>query len=453
MELHPAEEEKEIEKIIFPKYSNSILVNKKLKIDELASKRSIDRIIYSNGAYYERTDNELFFPNGEKFKGMLTEDSCKLKRGKYNWPNGQEYYGQFDDKNRFFSLDGEESKLIFPNGDTYLGTFEEGKIGEGKYLTKDEKEISADFTGDKINGQITYNDKKINFFFQGYIQEGKKEGPCTTKMKIGDKIYSIEGEYLDGLKDGIFQIKEISPNNGFFYLKGKYKKGFRHGYFDIVDKEKGINISHKYISFLHDILIKDYKKKYKTNLTGKETNLAITNRNNPIVQIIDLVEIRLSNLLTLDLSRNKITSISFLNTDEKTLFSLQNLNLSNNLIKSIEPLEMVYYPKLKKLKLNDNKIQSIDCIKNFKFVELEDLNLSCNPIDSLGGIEMWKFPNLFNLSLYRTNISDIKPLTKAEFPSLTQIDIYFTKINPNKKIIPQSFTKCKSLKKVLLDSH
>ena len=453
MDNHPAEEEKPLEKIIFPKYSKSIIINKKLIKDEIASKRSIDKIIYTNDAYYERADNELIFPNGEKFRGLLSEDGSILKKGKYNWPNGQEYYGAFDEKNRFFTEEGEESKLIFPNGDIYEGSFEKGEITEGKYITKDGEEISADFTGGKINGQITYDDKKNNFFFEGYIQNDKKEGPCTTKMKIGDKVYKISGEYLDGLKDGIFHIDEIEPNKDNFHLKGKYKKGFRHGFFDIVDKENGINITHRYISYLHDILIKEYNKNYKTKLTGRETSLAITNRNNPMKQLNDLVEIRLSNLLTLELSRNKINSISFLNTDEKTLFSLQNLNLSYNNIKSIEPLATVYYPKLKKLKLNDNKIENIACIGEFEFKELEELDLSSNPIDSLEGINNWKFPNLFNLSLYRTNINDIEPMTEAEFPNLAQLDIYFTKINPNKKITPQKFKKCKSLKKVIFDRH
>lgn len=236
-------------------------------------------------------------------------------------------------------------------------------------------------------------------------------------------------------------------------MKGKYKNGFRHGFFDIIDKEQGIDIKHKYFSFLNEEYKKEYRKKYKTNLTGNESSISITCRDNPIKQLTDLVQIRLGNLLTLDISRNKIKSLSFLNTEDKTLYSLHNLILSYNEIKNIEPLVNVYYPKLQKLMLNDNKIDNITCIQNFNFEELEELNLSSNPIESLKGVELWKFPNLFNLSLYRTNISDIKPLTEAEFPSLVQIDIYFTKINPNKIITPKSFKKCKSLRSVVLERN
>ena len=39
------------------------------------------------------------------------------------------------------------------------------------------------------------------------------------------------------------------------YIKGKYKQGERNGYFDIIDKEKGINITHQYISFLQTKII------------------------------------------------------------------------------------------------------------------------------------------------------------------------------------------------------
>ena len=413
--LLPVEEEIEIKPIIFPKYSKPILLNKKLTIDEKAAKRNIGQIIYTNGAYYERTDLELFLPNGEKFKGLLSDDFCKIKRGNYYWPNGQEYYGQFDDINNFMTFEGEVSKLKFTNGDLFEGTFEEGQIGEGKYISSDGREITADFTGGRINGLINLEDKKNNFKFEGFIQDNKKEGPCTTERKIKNKVYSIYGEYIEGLKEGTFKIREISPNKDNFFLKGKYKEGL--------------------------------------NLTGKESSISITSRNNPIKQINDLVQIRLGNLLTLDLSRNKLNSISFLNTEEKTLYSLHNLILSYNEIKNIEPLVNVYYPKLSKLLLNDNKIDNLTYIQSFNFEELEELNLSSNPIESLEGVELWKFPNLFKLSLYRTNINDIEPLYEANFPSLTQIDIYFTKINPNKKISPKSFKKCKSLKKIVLENH
>ena len=116
---YPVEEEKPIEKIIFPPYSKSIISNLKLEINEKASKHSINKIIYQNDAYYERVDLELSFPNGEKFNGLLSPDFCLLKRGKYIWPNGQEYYGQFDEKNNFCTLEGELSKLTFSNGDIF----------------------------------------------------------------------------------------------------------------------------------------------------------------------------------------------------------------------------------------------------------------------------------------------------------------------------------------------
>jgi Leucine-rich repeat (LRR) protein len=217
------------------------------------------------------------------------------------------------------------------------------------------------------------------------------------------------------------------------YIKGKYKEGERNGYFDIVDKEKGINTNHQYISFIQTRLINEYNKKYKENINGKEVSISITCRNNPINQLKDFISIRFSNLLTLDLTRSNIDSISFLNNDESTLFSLQNLILSYNNISDINPLVNVDYKKLKTLILNDNKIEDIDCVKEFDFKELEELNLSSNPIKSIEGIKDWKFPKLFNLSFSRTDIRDITPLYEADFPNLVQIDLYLIKIKKKKE--------------------
>ena len=235
------------------------------------------------------------------------------------------------------------------------------------------------------------------------------------------------------------------------YIKGKYKEGERNGYFDIIDKEKNINITHKYISNLQNKFINQYNEKYNENINGKEISISITFRNNPINQLQDLVLIRFSSLLTLDLTRSNINSISFLCTDESTLFSLQNLILSYNNISDIEPLVDVDYKKLKILKANDNKIKDINCVKEFDFKELEELNLSNNPIKSIEGIQFWKFPNLFKLSFYRTNISDDIPLYEADFPNLTNLDLSFTKISKNKKPKPEMLKKYKNLKNIVFD--
>ena len=112
-------------------------------------------------------------------------------------------------------------------------------------------------------------------------------------------------------------------------------------------------------------------------------------------------------------------------------------------------------------------------MKKFVFKELEELNLSNNPIKSIKGIEDWKFPNLFILSFYRTNISDITPLYEADFPNLTQLDLGFTKIkkyddekekkdNKDKKynkdkdkdkLKIEELKKCKNLKNIIFDKH
>ena len=467
-------------KLVFPKipkYSKSILEGKKLNKKE---GNSINIMEFSDGSIYSIVDSLLTLPNGEKYEGLLSCDEGKknygLTKGKYFWPNNQKYHGAFDEQNRFFTNDGELSELIFSNGDIFRGEFKEGKIDGGTFITEG-KEITANFAGGKVNGRIDYKDTKKGVTFQGYLLNGKKEDICKTEVKIKEKTYTIKGEYSNGQKDGTAIIREILPNKDNLYIKGKYKEGERNGYFNIVDKEKGINTSHQYISFIQNKLISDYNKKYNENINGKEVSISITNRNNPINQLKDLILIRFSNLLTLGLTRSNINSISFLCTDESTLFSLQNLILSYNNLSDISPLTLVDYKKLKTLIANDNKIKDLNCVKEFNFKELEELNLSSNPIDSISGIKDWKFPNLFNLSFSRTNISNIKPLYEADFPNLTQLDLYLTKIKKKKKdkkdkndkndnknnkdkkdeevseLDPKNFKKCKNLKNIIFDRH
>ena len=446
-----AEKEVELEFPKIPKYSKSMIEGQKLlKKDE----NSIIRIEFTNGAVYTMMDSLLTLPNGEKYEGILSCDEGKknygLRKGIYFWPNNQKYLGEFDEQNRFSTNEGELGELTFSNGDIFKGEFKEGKITEGTFITEG-KEITANFTEGKVNGPIDYKDTKKGVTFQGYILNGKKEDVCRTEVKIKGKTYSIKGEYSNGLKNGTAIIREILPNKDNLYIKGKYTNGERNGYFDIIDKEKNINITHKYISYLQNKLIKQYNKKYNQNINGKEVSISITNRNNPMNQLEDLVSIRFSNLLTLDLTRSNINSISFLCTDESTLFSLQNLILSYNNINDIGPLINVDYKKLKTLIANDNKINDINCVKEFKFKELEELSLSNNPIKSIEGIQDWKFPNLFNLSFSKTNISDVTPLYEADFPNLTSLDLHFTKINKNKKPKSEMFKKCKNLKNIAFD--
>jgi len=433
----------------FPKHSKSVLEGKKLEIKENGI--TYQKIEYKNGAEYDRIKTLLTLPNGEKFEGILTEDNCGLKKGIYFWPNNQKYYGTFDEKNRF-STNDTHAELTFSNGDIFRGEFQEGKIGEGLFISEG-KQIRADFTEGKINGLIEYNDEKKGIKFNGKIIDGKKEEKCEAKFKIKNKQYLNEGEYTDGQKDGTFIIRELYPNEDNLFIKGKYKEGERDGYFDIIDKEKGINISHQYISFLQIKRINEYNKKYNENINGKEVSISITCRNNPINQLNDFMSIRFMNLLTLDLTRANIDSISFLNSEENTLLSLQNLILSYNNISDIGPLVNVDYKKLKTLIVNDNKIKDINCVEKFKFNELEELNLSNNPIKSIKGIEKWKFPNLFNLSFNRTKISDITPLHKANFPNLTQLDLYLTNIKNKENVKPEKFEKCKNLKNIIFDEH
>ena len=184
-------------------------------------------------------------------------------------------------------------------------------------------ETVANFIALANNGYydgLTFHRIVKNFVVQGGDKKGDGSGSAklsdiNKSIEAGssnDYTYSIKGEYSNGLKDGTAIIREMLPKKDNLYIKGKYKEGERNGYFSIVDKENGINTNHQYISFIQTRLIKEYNKKYNENINGKEVSISITCRNNPINQLKDLISIRFTNLLTLDLTRANIDSIAFL---------------------------------------------------------------------------------------------------------------------------------------------
>ena len=268
--IYNAENDIKLEFPKIPKYSKSMLEGIQLKLKENGF--SISKNEYTNGAIYLKYQDELTLPNGEIFKGKLTDDESKLNYGQYFWPNNQIYIGKFDEQNRFFTKEGELSKLIFPKGEIFEGEFSEGKITEGTFKAEG-KEIKAIWTGGKVNGLIDYKDTIKGVAFKGYLKNGQKEGICKTELKIKDKTFSTKGEYSDGKKNGIFIVREIAPNKDNLYIKGKYIDGERNGYFDIIDKEKGINVNHQYISISQIKLINEYNKKYNENINGKEVSI------------------------------------------------------------------------------------------------------------------------------------------------------------------------------------
>ena len=117
----------------------------------------------------DKEEYELFLPNGEKLiKGWLENTSQNkywIAKGRYIWPSGQEYYGTFNEDNKF---DSDYAELKFENEWIYKGQFENGKLkGKGIFEWSNKNKLDSYFSNGKINGKCTI--KWGNILFEGNI--------------------------------------------------------------------------------------------------------------------------------------------------------------------------------------------------------------------------------------------------------------------------------------------
>lgn len=130
---------------------------------------------------------------------------------------------------------------------------------------------------------------------------------------------------------------------------------------------------------------------------------------------------KLPNLVTLDLTENKVTSISHIKFP-----TLEYLNLSLNAILFVD---FIIAPKLKKLDLSQNKIFFISPRSFVDTPELEELNLSTNALKS---IEEHSFTGLKKLKILKLDNNQLEKLDNAfddGLESLIELDISGNAIN------------------------
>lgn len=408
---------------------------------ELEIKKKNRRIVeYTNGAKYEIKNKLLTLSNGEKFKGVMSEDLKSMLKGAYFWPNNQEYDGVFNEKNNFDKsrAEGTVSSLKMEKS-TYKGEFVNGLFdGEGIYTFKEEGiTIQGSFTEGKIDGKVFIEDTNINYTFDGNFSNGVKDGPAEIKRTIGNYVYSIKGTFKENKKEGDFEIVKIEPEDDKkeFNLTGTYKNDKRDGYFDLIDVENHNNYEQVLFPRSKIILAKEI------NLYNKQ----LTEDN-----IKKIFNYNLDSLITLNLARNKIKTLDFLDMEIPSLHNLEKLYLHYNQIKSIEIFKKVVFPKLRILNLGNNKITSVECLTSIEFKELENIDLSSNDISSLSGFENINCPKLRVILLNRTKINDITPLTKSKLPLLSELDLHSNKIFKPKNISPLVFKDCPLLVKIKL---
>ena len=184
--------------------------------------------------------------------------------------------------------------------------------------------------------------------------------------KITNFNYSFE--YIDKDKKLLFILYSESPykqnNTLSLYLK---------------------NNSNKIVIKNEEIMKSIYYFNVKNNACINESSDNI-NLNDKCIEddgFKDLSNIKL-NILILDLRDNKIRNISPLNSDNFKY--LRKLYLSNNEIADLKCLKNLKLEFLLELKLNHNKIVDISPLENVKFKQLQILDLSKNKISNIDNL-------------------------------------------------------------------
>lgn len=146
---------------------------------------------------------------------------------------------------------------------------------------------------------------------------------------------------------------------------------------------------------------------------------------------------KLPNLLRLELSNNKITTLDFFN-NEETYLNLQYLDLSRNMIRNLTSIKLpklihlilsnneiintdsfLGHPNLKILELRANKIANISGIKSMP--KLEELYLSENSISTLDSLE--EMTSLKKIHLRKNNFVTFDEEKLPELPELVYINL------------------------------
>ena len=196
----------------------------------------------------------------------------------------------------------------------------------------------------------------------------------------------------------------------------------------------------------NEILLKEFNNNYKSNLDLDCTKIDVFSCNILDKGLSLLCSInfhtKIEQLLLEDNNITNITPLSHISFGENLL----SLDLSSNKISSIDILSKVNFPSLNHLYLNNNSISNIDAVCNFKFPNLLELNLSSNKISSIDILIKANFPNLRELLLSKNEICSIDALSNVNFPKLKILTLNRNKINSIDSLSEIKLDKIRELK-------
>ena len=371
----------------------NILLEEKIEIEKILFP-SVNKVLKSNEGI------EYTYDNNEKFEGRM-EGRRLMKLGKYFWPNGQIYKGDFINNNIH------RGEIIFyPSNNKLTGTYNESQetFKNCIYETNEYK-------------------------YEGNIRRNKLYGNSMIKNKQNENSYSFLGKYDDGIRIGRFEI--INELNGVKYkINGFYKNGKKNGNFKVykLDNDEIIfdyNFSND-IQLISNDNINEFKKNININcieILNKDQKLILLYSSEKTLYLYDIVE--QNNLGEIELFDNgKILDILVLK-DKNILISN-----SHNKFKLID---IKLNSKNNEIKLAQNKEIFLP---NNNYTIYSLLELENNLIISSGNSHLifWKknFSNInlnnsINNSINNNNIINKSQQGKSLWESIT--DIYNDCVN------------------------
>ena len=342
-------------------------------------------------------------PNLNEYKSKIIDDLLKIEKNDYLYEENLSSNPECIYMN---------NKIIFENN--------ENSEKEWELLIENMKQMQNKISLSK--GEEIPKDKFP--FLNKILFIGKEEDDKTIQrefslIKRREKIIYLN--YLINIKKYLKEDISILILSFYNILNKDNEKEFyiNNSEIKLINDEnanKDINILSK-ISF-NNIKIIDFQN---CNLYDNDINL--------------LENLFTSNLQYLDLSQNKIIDLEIFNKKE-VYNNLEFLNLSNNNINNIIPLFHCKFNNLKKLNLSYNNISDIDCLgfDNIYFDQLQILNLSNNIIKKLNKINI---PSLINLILINNEIdTGINEFLESIYNLSNKLEI--EKINNNEIIFNYS---------------
>jgi hypothetical protein len=169
-------------------------------------------LLHSNLAMYDPAKMEL---TSEKDRGTIKKIAEGLRKHikdlEVGWKGPKNGEGKPHGR----------GKYVYPNGDVFEGEYKDGKKNKGKYRFATGSVYEGPFLNDKKEGRGSFKFASGDVY-EGEYKDGKKEGKGVMKFGSG-AVY--EGEWKDDKKNGKGTMKFANGN----VYEGEWKDDKKHG--------------------------------------------------------------------------------------------------------------------------------------------------------------------------------------------------------------------------------